>query len=89
MDTLEKDPDSGFPQVMAAELCMPAQEGVQGRELTMFTRVIVFGDYTLNDSEAEITLPSRVHDIPTPATGACFAVAYRLGKYPKFCFYYP
>jgi hypothetical protein len=84
--TLEKDPDSGLSQVMAAELSMPIEEGTQGKELYIFTRVIVFGDYTLNDFDAEITLPSRVHDIPTPAPGAAFSVAYRMGAYPKFCF---
>jgi hypothetical protein len=86
MDTLEKDPGSGSYQVVATELIMPADEGAQGRELFMFTQVVVYGDYTLDDFDAEITLPSGVHDIATPAAGTPFFVAYRLGAYPKFCF---
>jgi hypothetical protein len=86
MHTLEKDPDSRSYQVMATELIMPADEDAQGRELFMFTQVVVYSDYRLDDFEAEITLPTRVHDIPTPAPGAAFCVVYRMGAYPKFCF---
>lgn len=86
MATSEQDKLTGATQVLATVVSIPGRLLGPGAELVMFTRIQVFGPYTLEDYESEITLPSKVHDIPTPVASAEVAVAYHLGKYPRFSF---
>ncbi|MEH6634639.1 MAG: hypothetical protein V7700_03930 [Halioglobus sp.] len=63
---------------------IPALANPQNYEALLFTRIVVFEKYQLQDYEAEISLPQRCYEISQLHGGATFQIYYQLGSYPKF-----
>jgi len=84
MDTAVFNRASGQTELKLATIELPQRVDLASFDLVLFTRVQVFGDYSLGDYESEITLPLKCHDILSLAGGTALQVRYELGSYPKF-----
>jgi hypothetical protein len=65
---------------------IPLLDNISGLNAALFTRIIVYQSYCLEDYEAEITLPLRCYELEPLYGGERYAVSYQLGSYPKFNF---
>lgn len=63
---------------------IPALANLGSLEALLFTRIKVFGEYALNDYDAEISLPSPCHELAPLVAGTDYEVCYELGSYPRF-----
>lgn len=72
----------------ANELCLgtitiPGHEQLTTYQPLLFTRIVVYGEHTLQDYESSLTLPSRCVDLEPLVAGTCYRASYCFGAYPK------
>lgn len=93
-------PDNAYTQHQAAQtnphtdklelpptiVNIPRINGIARFNATLFTRIIVYEQYCLQEYEAEITLPMRCYELEPLSGGERYTVSYQLGTYPKFNF---
>jgi hypothetical protein len=93
-------PDNVFAQSQAAQynphtdklelpsmtVKIPLIDSIDRLNAALFTRIIVYERYCLEDYEAEITLPLRCYELEPLSGGEHYTVSYQLGAYPKFNF---
>ena len=65
---------------------IPAIDNLASFDAALFTRILVFSSYRLDDYDSEISLPSKCHELLPLQAGACYAASYQLGAYPRFNF---
>lgn len=63
---------------------LPALDKLRSFEAALFTRIQVYGQYWLEDYDAEITLPQRLADMSPLHAGERWEISYQLGGYPRF-----
>lgn len=65
---------------------IPRVANIEQLNAALFTRITVYESYSLEDYEAEITLPLRCYELEPLCGGERYLVSYQLGSYPKFNF---
>ncbi len=65
-------------------LVIPHMEGITQLDPALFTHIVVFEGYCLDDYESEITLPMKCHDLAPLTGGEHVKVSYQPGNYPRF-----
>ncbi len=76
--------DTAEKQLPAVTVAIPALARLDNFEALLCTRLQVFGNYQLQDYEAEITLPLRCQEMLPLQAGARYEICYQLGSYPRF-----
>jgi hypothetical protein len=80
------NPVSGKYELAHQLIEIPATEGLSNYDVLIFTRIQVFGHYTLNDYDSEISLPYPCNDLLPLEAGAVYESCYELGGFPRFNF---
>jgi hypothetical protein len=84
----QHNPQTGKLELQPYTVIIPPAAGNGQLDAALFTRVVVFENYRLDDYESQITLPLKCHELMPLTSGACYRVSYQLGSYPKFNFEY-
>jgi hypothetical protein len=77
-------PEQGKWQLQSMQLEVPALEDLSSRSAVFFTRIQVYGQFWLEDLDAEITLPQPCTDLSPLQAGDQWEISYQLGNYPRF-----
>jgi len=73
-------------ELQPTSLEIPQLDNISRLNAALFTQIIVYQQYCLDDYQAEITLPARCHELEPLCGGERYTVSYQLGTYPKFHF---
>ncbi len=65
---------------------IPGVANIEQLNAALFTRITVYESYSLEDYEAEITLPLHCYELEPLCGGERYMTSYQLGAYPKFNF---
>jgi hypothetical protein len=84
--TAKKNPHTNKLELPPTLVKIPLVDSISRLNAALFTRIIVYEHYCLEDYEAEITLPLRCYELEPLSGGEQYIVSYQLGAYPKFNF---
>lgn len=80
------NPQTNMLELQPTLVTIPLIDGIDRLNTALFTRITVYERYSLEDYEAEITLPTRCYELEPLCGGERYTVSYQLGAYPKFNF---
>ena len=82
----QHNPHTNMLELPSIIVEVPLIDSIDRLNAALFTRIIVYERYCLEDYAAEITLPLRCYELEPLSGGEQYTVSYQLGTYPKFNF---
>jgi hypothetical protein len=82
----QHNPHTNMLELPSIIIKIPLIDSIDRLNAALFTRIIVYERYCLEDYAAEITLPLRCYELEPLSGGEKYTVSYQLGTYPKFNF---